>query len=204
MRRAILFFKMKTILAFFALLSSPLLQAQDRLPQQLAIRKGFYNHTELGTLLGRVAIPNNGAAYTRSSFTASTFNGYRFTRALIAGATVGVDWYARNAVVPVSLGLRGDMGKGRVSPCFALDVGYGLSWLMRPGEVTGAEVDVSGGLHLNPALGVRIATGNDTALILSLGYKHQRVSSKTQYDGGSTVVDEFNYNRLALKVGMSF
>ncbi|MCY7350833.1 MAG: hypothetical protein LH606_09205 [Cytophagaceae bacterium] len=196
---------MKKIL-FFALLSSPLLSlAQDRLPRQLTVKKGFYNHTELGTLLGRVAYPfDRSVVYSRSSFTANTFNGYRFSRGLIVGATVGVDWYARNAIIPVSVGLRGDMSRGRVSPHYALDVGYGLARLTRRPEIVGADVNLSGGLHVNPALGVRIATGNDTALILSIGYKYQYADVLTQFNAGNTIRNVYNYNRLALKVGMSF
>lgn len=163
-------------------------------------RRGFLNHTEIGTLLGGVVAPNQpGVVYSRSSFTASSFNGYRFARWLAVGATVGVDWFARNAMLPVSLGLRGDLGKRRVSPFYAFDAGYGLTWLA---QRDGAKL--TGGLHLNPALGLRIALNGGGALTWSLGYKHQRVRSLVEGPNDYSVRQDYRYNRLALKVGMTF
>lgn len=164
------------------------------------VRKGYVNHTELGTLLGAVKVPfQTNEVYTRSSFTASSFNGYRFARGLAVGATVGVDWYARNAVVPLSLGLRGDMARSRVSPFYALDAGYAVASLAK-----GDDVDFDGGLHLNPALGLRFALNGGAALTWSIGYKYQRVTKFTESTGTLSIVNQYSYNRLALKVGMSF
>ncbi|MBC7891806.1 MAG: hypothetical protein H7Y12_06305, partial [Sphingobacteriaceae bacterium] len=95
-------------------------------------------------------------------------------------------------------GLRGDLGKGRVSPFYALDAGYGL-WLNRP-----ADVNAKGGLHLNPALGFRIATGNGTALSWSIGYKFQRASTLLEGTNEYSVRQDYRYNRLVLKMGISF
>ncbi len=170
-------------------------------PAPVPFRKGFLNHTEIGTLLGGVAAPNQpGVVFNRSSFTASSFNGYRFARGLAVGVTVGVDWFARNAMLPVSLGLRGELGRRRVSPFYAFDAGYGLTWLARS---EGAKME--GGLHLNPALGLRFALNGGAALTWSLGYKHQRVSSLVEGPAVDySVRQDYRYNRLALKVGMTF
>lgn len=165
------------------------------------VRKGYVNHTELGTLLGAVNVPfQSNEVYTRSSFTASSFNGYRFARGLAVGATVGVDWYARNAVVPLSLGLRGDLARSRASPFYALDAGYAVASLAK-----GDDVDFDGGLHLNPALGLRFTLNGGAALTWSIGYKYQRARTILENPNGfSRTENVYNYNRLALKVGMSF
>ena len=165
------------------------------------VRKGYVNHTELGTLLGAVAAPfQPDVTYTRSSFTASSFNGYRFRRGLAVGATVGVDWYARNAVVPLSLGLRGDLARGRVSPFYAFDAGYAVVSLAK-----GKDVDFDGGLHLNPALGLRFALNSGAALTWSIGYKYLRARTVFENASGpNRIENRYDYNRLALKVGMSF
>lgn len=169
--------------------------------QAVPTRKGYVNHTELGTLLGAVRVPfQPNDTYTRSSFTANSFNGYRFSGGLSVGATVGVDWYARNAVVPLSLGLRGDMARSRVSPFYALDAGYAVVSLAK-----GNDVDFDGGLHLNPALGLRFALNDGAALTWSVGYKYLR--ARTVFENAtalSRTENVYNYNRLALKVGMSF
>jgi len=169
--------------------------------QGVPVRKGYVNHTELGTLLGAVKAPfQSNEVYTRSSFTASSFNGYRFRRGLAVGATVGVDWYARNAVVPLSLGLRGDVARSRVSPFYALDAGYAVASLAK-----GEGVNFDGGLHLNPAIGLRFALNGGAALTWSIGYKYQRARTVFENANGfSRTENVYNYNRLALKVGMSF
>ncbi len=171
---------------------------QTPAPRSLPFHKGFFNQTEVGVLLGTVSLPYGGGNVSRASFTASSFNGYRFGRGLALGATVGVDWYASQAMLPLSMGLRGDLGKGAVSPFYALDAGYGL-WLNRP-----ADVNAKGGLHLNPALGLRIATGNGTALSWSIGYKFQRASTLMEGANEYSVRQDYRYNRLVLKMGISF
>lgn len=167
----------------------------------MPVRRGYVNHTELGTLLGSVAVPfQPNDVYTRSSFTASSFNGYRFARGLAVGATVGVDWYARNAVVPLSLGLRGDMARSRISPFYAFDAGYAVASLAK-----GNDVDFDGGLHLNPALGLRFGLNSGAALTWSIGYKYQQARTILENPTGfSRTENGYKYNRLALKVGMSF
>lgn len=168
--------------------------------QAVPVRKGYANHTELGTLLGAVAAPfQPNDVYSQSSFTASSFNGYRFSRLLAVGATVGVDWYARNAVVPLSLGVRGDVARSRVSPFYAFDAGYAVVSLAK-----GKDADFNGALHLNPALGLRFALNGGAALTWSIGYKYQRASTVVENAGVNRIENTYRYNRLALKVGMSF
>ncbi|MDH6058395.1 hypothetical protein, partial [Umezakia ovalisporum] len=69
----------------------------------------------------------------------------------------------------------------------------------------GKDVDFAGGLHLNPALGLRFALNGGAALTWSIGYKYQRARTFFENANGfSRTENVYNYNRLALKVGMSF
>ncbi len=183
---------MKQILFFILLSSSVYAQVNQR--------RGYTNHTEMGILLGRVAF-NNQPAISKASFSALTFNGYRFIPALAVGLTLGVDAYRTQMIVPLSLGLRGDFLKNqKVTPFYALDVGKGMTGLIKNNTLSYKR----GGLHLNPALGLRFATGGGSSLSWSVGYKRQLLSSGIENGYGEGLYYDYAYNRFSMRMGMSF
>ncbi len=167
---------------------------------QVNQQRGYTNDTQMGVLLGQVS-PNNSSPMSKTSFTASTFNGYRLTHALAAGLTVGLDSYKGNLILPISLGFRGDWLKNKkVTPYYSLDVGKGMTWLAKD---TNLDYKKSG-LHLNPALGLRFATHNGTAITWSVGYKRQILSSGQEFNEQEGVYYDYAYNRISIRMGISF
>ncbi len=175
----------------------------------LTQKKGFVNHTEIGVLLGK----NYYGTTAKASFSANTFNGYRFNHRLAVGATIGLDWYNSVQVMPIALGLRGDLLKNKKSsPFYGLDAGYGLMFLSTKQEYE----TLKGGPMINPSIGYRFAIGNGNALSMSIGWKHQITYSVYDYPeaiplnslimrwAGNDQETTKYFNRIALKIGFSF
>ena len=167
---------------------------------QTPAKRGFTSQIEMGVLLGQVSTDNN-APSSRTSFTASLFNGYRIFPALAAGITVGADWYRTKTVIPLSVGLRGDfLRNAKVTPFYAIDVGKGMTWFMRDKTLT----EQRGGWHINPALGIRIATGGRSSITWSIGYKYQELYGRRDLSMDEYIATDYHYNRMSLRMGMSF
>lgn len=190
------------LLILTGILCGLIAQAQDDTAKNLPIKKGYYNQTELGVGLGKSRLYNSNSG----QITALTFNGYRFTPRLIPGVIVGVDWYSGELVVPIGIGLRGDLLKNqKATPYYGLDVAYGSTWFNHEAD----NQQVKGGLMLNPMIGFRVHLGNGTALVMSTGYKYQRTSITQDYGeitgwGTQYVQTVKNYNRFIMRIGVSF
>jgi hypothetical protein len=128
--------------------------------------------------------------------TVQVFYGYRFNRLLAIGATTGADFYDNTLVTPLALGIRGEVFATRVSPIYSLDAGYGSAAL--------GDGDASkGGWMYNPALGMRVNTGNGTAFTFGAGYKVQRV--QREISSWNTMIDQkITFKRLSLRAGFMF
>jgi hypothetical protein len=192
----------------FVFLSCCLLTSLTAQAQEPAPRHPFVNYTELGILTGRVAysFANNPSEFVENKFslTFQTFNGLYLTQRLAVGGVVGVDWYGSALLMPVGAGLRYDL----VQPTqknvrlFAMaDAGYGFAWLHRAS--TGYEV--AGGPMVNPGLGLALGRPGKAAFTMSLSYKRQAASVQKPIVGNDIRRDEERvYNRLAIRLGMSF
>jgi hypothetical protein len=188
------------ILGTALLLAGTLAQAQEGPVGTRLYRRGYHNITEAGLLLGHVNVGGNRLT-SRTAVTLSSFNGYRLRQALAVGLTVGADWYATRILLPVSLGLRGDLTRGkRTALTYSLDAGKGLTWAMSRDGFS----DLRGGLHLNPMLGIRLRSRNGTDFVWSAGYKHQYVQTELATGFGEKVVHDYRYNRFVFRAGMSF
>ncbi|WP_187262664.1 hypothetical protein [Pontibacter beigongshangensis] len=161
---------------------------------------GYVGSVELGFLYGKFKNPFNNPPTYMASPTVQLFNGYRAHRLFAIGATTGLDFYENLLVTPLTLGIRGDILNTRVSPFYSLDAGYGATFLSskRAGERP------DGGWLLNPALGLRVRTGNQTAYLFSLGYKQQRVDTESMTGWGVQVNERITYKRLSLRMGFMF
>lgn len=173
----------------------------------------YTNQTEIGFLAGEPGGPS------RAVFTVQTFNGLALTGGLAGGITAGVDVYPELILLPLSLGVRGDIFQAGVSPFYGIDVGYGFDWLENESEFN----RYSGGLMLNPAVGVRIGTKSRSALLFSVGYKYQRAgyyraapflpTSPVLWYTASEVLppgvasvrnEEYRFNRVSVRMGIRF
>lgn len=192
-------------LAFLIMASSLLmassLHAQNHIPLK------YTNHTEFGGLFGRVKYDfqgNNGQSQVdnRLNLTLQTFNGVMLSKRLAAGVTVGIDWYKTALLNPISAGVRYDLtNQGDVKLFATADAGYGFAWFQDDSDGFGT----TGGLMLNPGLGLRMGKQGGTAVTFTMSYKRQEahITKVPQWNQLERWEDRV-YNRLALRLGISF
>ena len=161
---------------------------------------GYLNITELGLSMGyRAANPSFGSASRVVNFSVQTFNGYQFYPAFALGLVTGIDTYEQITLLPVGIGVRGDISKTRIRPFYGLDAGFALDWLNNPN----LPADHDGGFFWSPTLGIKFNSRKTHAFIVNLGYRSQKIVSTTQ-DAFQTRTDNRHYKRMLFGVGMSF
>ncbi|RYF74269.1 MAG: hypothetical protein EOO39_08925 [Cytophagaceae bacterium] len=170
----------------------------------------FVNYTELGGLFGRVVYPtfagsSNEVVENKASLTLQTFNGVQVRPRLAVGGVVGVDWYAGALLMPIGAGVRYDLARPNqknVNVFASADVGYGLTWLNK--SSTGNDL-TRGGLMVNPGIGLRFGKPDKGAFVMSVSYKRQNAEAAKPLQWNDIRRDESRvYNRLAVRLGMSF
>lgn len=178
------------------------------------VKKNYVNFTEFGGLFGKsYQITPNGSFPTYSytvkattNFTVQTFNGVKVYKNLAVGATVGLDWFSNYQLIPVSLGVRNTFGNPqtkKVKFFTGIDAGYGFMWL----NDTVENQTVKGGLALSPMIGLVIPTGNNTGFTISMGYKGNVFSSRSESgtEEYPYIVDnQYSLNRMAIRLGVNF
>jgi hypothetical protein len=197
---------MKKIFFIISIAISTSIFAQEK----PAFKRHFVNMTEFGGLFGRVVYnANNWNGFSESvenrlSFTLQTFNGVQLKPRLAVGGTVGMDWYKTALIMPIAAGIRYDLAKNssQKSVFYAsLDAGYGFNWL----NVNASNYTTSGGMMLNPGIGLRVGLKSQSALLISLTYKRQDLHVTKPLNWGE--IDKYEnrvYNRMAFRVGVSF
>ena len=178
--------------------------------QEGPFKKQYLNYTEVGIMVGRVKYdPYAGQGGTsqnisenRTNLTLQLFNGVQYSPRLGVGVVAGLDWYNSALVNPLGLGLRYDLaGKKNTRLYASADAGYGFTWFHQNSD----GFDTQGGLMLNPGLGLRIGKPDGAAFTLSFSYKHQDVTvDKPPFFDQTSRVEERNYNRLLVRMGVSF
>jgi hypothetical protein len=129
--------------------------------------------------------------------------GHRFSRMISVGMGIGYetnDFFYTRTIVPLYLEARGFFVPQRISPYYALKIGYGFA--LR-NDLSGT-IDASGGLHFCPELGVRFG-GKHVNYYLGLEYKIQNATF-TNFDtwGGGQFTDVISYRRTELRMGLLF
>ena len=163
-------------------------------------KSGYLNITELGLSIGyRAVAPQFGNISRVVNLSVQTFNGYQFYPAFALGLVTGIDTYEQITLLPVGIGIRGDVTKTRVRPYYGLDAGYALDWLNNPN----LPADYDGGFFWSPTLGIKFNSRYTHAFILNLGYRSQKVTATTQ-DSFQTRTDYRHYRRMLFRIGMSF
>jgi hypothetical protein len=156
-------------------------------------QSGFSHYTEMGAL---AAQNNSDANVNTSAFSFQTVNGYKWTQYAFTGIGLGVDLYATETFIPLFFSFRGDIRKkGNVIPFYFFDGGYGFN-------ITGnadPQVENNGGRVLAGGIGIKVPFQNNTAFLVSAGYRQQRSSTVSE-----SLRNEANYERLALRAGFSF
>lgn len=129
--------------------------------------------------------------------------GHRFSRMLGVGIGAGFEsndfFYTRN-IVPVYAEARGFLLAQRISPYYAVKLGYGFA-LEDPINGT---LDAKGGIHFCPEFGVRFG-GRTVNYYLGLEYKIQNATFRTNdWWNGGEFTDKVSYRRLELRTGLVF
>jgi len=190
-----------TLLAWLMLLNSAF--------GQQPFRPHYTNMTEFGVLFGQVRFNLNQNTWEesvqkRQNLTGQSFNGIQLRPKLAVGTTVGVDWYNAALITPLAAGVRYDLaqpGRKNLRVFTSLDTGYGFTWLNE--DPTGYKT--KGGWMIAPGIGFRIGRPQNTNFILSLNYKRQEASASKPLGWNELAKHETRvYNRVALRVGLSF
>jgi hypothetical protein len=162
--------------------------------------KPYLGMVEIGFLYGE---KKDGEFKTSTAApTVQMFNGYRFDELLAIGGTVGIDIYEQTIVTPLALGIRGELLNFRVSPFYSIDAGYAPVFLSYE-DHSSMEQKNKGGWMFNPALGLRVKTGNDTAFTFGAGYKSQKTERETAWIHARQV-QKMHYKRLTMRMGFMF
>lgn len=131
--------------------------------------------------------------------------GYRFNRLLGVGVGVGVETHDFNFVrnfIPVFAEARGFLLPKKITPYYALKVGYGFGL---KDEINGT-LDASGGFHFSPEIGVRFGAG-DVSYYAGLEYKLQNGSftwNGWDWSGQTRIKDQISYRRVEFRTGILF
>lgn len=182
--------------------------------------KTFFSQTEVGASFGKVKTDFEGYT-TRVNFSFQTLNGVWINKYHATGFLVGVDTYPNLTLMPLGLGWRGFMDKGKRHSLFAgMDLGAASAMLEKREETEWTESWYEGGLFLNPSIGIRRQSKKGKhASVLSIGYKRQEANF---YEGSKEIgfssfrdaslppgfisvrKEEYVFNSLVLKWGLIF
>ncbi len=94
------------------------------------------------------------------------------------------------------------------SPYYRMALGYNIPLQIGP-DWEGANRKYSGGILVQPSVGIRIAKKKKSSLLLEVGYKFQnttakRVSRNWQGDGNRETIQKINFKRLEFSIGSIF
>jgi len=172
------------------------------LKQKIAFpKKGFYNITDVGILVGSGS-NNLGRAL---SFSALITNGYKFENRISLGAITGVE-VMRIAMAPVLAEFRFDFTTGKTSPFVSLRGGYSLP--LTNFENAANNPTYQGGYSAGAVIGIRNYLTHNTALLFSLGFRQTELISHSSvwwWEGGRRNVKTVElFNRVEIRLGLLF
>jgi len=128
--------------------------------------------------------------------------GWRFNRLLGVGIGTGIETHdfgwVRN-IVPVYAEARGFLLPKKITPYYALKLGYGIALNDRANGTT----DARGGIHFSPELGMRFG-GGDVSYYAGIEYKIQNASFTNDWWGGGSSTDRISYRRFEFRTGLLF
>ena len=131
--------------------------------------------------------------------------GYRFSRILGVGIGTGIetnDFNQSRGVIPLYAEARGFFLPKKISPYYALKVGYGFA---QRNELNGV-TEAKGGLYFSPEFGVRFG-GKAVNYYMGLEYKILNATFTNtgwSWDGQGTFTDKVSYRRVEFRTGLLF
>ncbi|HJW29254.1 MAG TPA: hypothetical protein VJ508_08365, partial [Saprospiraceae bacterium] len=171
---------------------SPVTEPRSREPLPYSFKeKGVYN--SFSGFLNLSDIGGAGLAYSI---------GYRFNRLLGTGVGVALetnDMINNRDVIPVFAEARGFFMPEKISPYYALKLGYGIAVKKQ----NSLDVNARGGFYFSPELGVRFG-GRLVNYYLGMEYKLQRATFVSDFGWETTATDRITYKRFELRTGLLF
>ena len=161
-------------------------------------KRGYFNETQLGLALGKSSDFSETVPY----ISVHTLNGYRWHRLISTGVGIGYDSYEPVNMMPVFLGIRGDLFKSRVTPFYLVDVGFSTAWASSIGGSNLESAD--GGRLFNAGIGLKIH-GLGKSWVISTTFKNQKADlNYFDWWWGGEVVEERSFRNMTIKVGLTF
>jgi hypothetical protein len=145
-------------------------------------------------------------------------NGYMFNENWAIGAGVGFEIFDHN-LFPFFAELRYTLWDSKISPFITMKSGYSfgnfkakhydelyINW--QPYNVSDASLRHYGGFMFHPELGVKVPLNENSDLLVTAAYRHQKTKSVVRKDYESNQFDEWehkeNLNRLSFGVAIMF
>jgi hypothetical protein len=174
------------------------------------------------TLSSAIYTPVYSYPYTRTRMTvAPSFtitNGYMFNEHWATGAGVGYEIFG-HSLFPLFAELRYTLWDSKISPVIIMKGGYAfgnfkathyddlyLEW--SPYHVNDASLRHYGGLMLHPEIGIKVPLNENSDLLFTAAYRHQKTKSVARKDYESNQFDEWehkeNLNRISFGVAIMF
>jgi len=160
----------------------------------------YFNNSSFGILSGK----SNDDSPPLSSLSIETVNGITLYRYLAVGVGIAYDRYNTTATLPFFLSLRGDILDRPFTPFYFIDAGYGPAWDSMEDENNWQQLETEGGFMFHTGGGIKVYSGSRINVMVSLGYKLQRVAYNTVEWTGSLRVTDRTFNRLSLRMGIGF
>lgn len=155
-------------------------------------KEGYINHTGIDLLTG------GGKPAVRVRMV----NGYQFSTNLSAGVGVGFVLYDDPLnLIPLFVDLRYKFLRANSTPFVSFKGGYSFSLLTD--EDANIE-DHSGGMMINPAVGMQFKLNSSVGLYLNCGYSIEHASFTRMGWIGRSITTEITYRRVQFGLGLSF
>lgn len=193
--------------------------------------KGYYGIMQVSMLLGNsptfMSVPNfqfgsYSYRYTGTkmslapSFTMAS--GYMFNNHWTAGAGVGFEIFDHN-LFPLFAEVRYTLWDSKISPFFAIKGGYSfgnfkaknheelyLNW--SPYYFNDVSLRHYGGIMVNPEIGVKMPLNENSDLMFTVAYRHQKTKSIVRRDYDLNQFDEWEnkegINRISFGIAIMF
>ncbi|NGP75853.1 hypothetical protein G3570_04360 [Balneolaceae bacterium YR4-1] len=129
-------------------------------------------------------------------------NGFQFNRKVSAGLGVGFTYYDDPlSLLPLFIDFKYQFQADDIRPFFFLKSGYNISLLTDKEDTVNSH---SGGLMLNPGLGLQFETSGKLAWHVSVAFNLDRATYFEPADAFSSIENNLSYERFSLGVGLSF
>jgi hypothetical protein len=201
---------------FYSIMQVSLLLGNTQTTERIVnYNKDYYSSSS-------IYAPDYSYPYTQTKLTlapsVTISNGYMFNENWAIGAGVGFEIFDHN-LFPFFAELRYTLWDFKISPFITMKSGYSfgnfkakhydelyINW--QPYNISDASLRNHGGFMFHPELGVKVPLSENSDLLVTAAYRHQKTKSVVRKDYESNQFDEWehkeNLNRLSFGVAIMF